>query len=295
MKPIDFLLAIVANGVWAFNFIACKAGVEHFPPFMFNTLRFSLLTLLLLPFLRWCSGQMGRVLLVALIMGGLHFNLFAMAFSLSSDVSSLAIINQLYVPISAILAIMFLGEPLQYRVMSGVFVSFLGVLILGFDPVVFNHLPALACMVGVALSLATSAVLIRGLQNVPVFTLQAWIAVVGVPIMALLSGLFEHDQKQLLVSATLLQWAAPAYAAIAASLVGHGIVYYLLKRYPVTITTPLMLLSPVMAVGFGVWIWGDQLNIKLVIGGILVLMGVVVISIPWHQMRLRRRHGGIME
>ena len=66
----------------------------------------------------------------------------------------------------------------------------------------------------------------------------------------------------------------------AASLIGHGIVYYLLGRYPVSVTTPLMLLSPVLAVAFGVLLWGDVLTWKLVLGGVLTLAGIAVITLP---------------
>ena len=40
MKPGDLLLALLANAAWAFNFIAGKAGVTQFQPFLFTSLRF---------------------------------------------------------------------------------------------------------------------------------------------------------------------------------------------------------------------------------------------------------------
>ena len=70
-------------------------------------------------------------------------------------------------------------------------------------------------------------------------------------------------------TATLLDLAAPVYSALGASLVGHGIVYHLLGRYPVSVTTPLLLLTPVLAVAFGVLLWGDTLTWKLMLGCLL--------------------------
>ena len=52
------LLALLANAVWAFNFIAGKAGVIQFQPFLFTALRFAVLLRVLLPFLRWMPGRM---------------------------------------------------------------------------------------------------------------------------------------------------------------------------------------------------------------------------------------------
>jgi hypothetical protein len=68
-------------------------------------------------------------------------------------------------------------------------------------------------------------------------------------------------------SASWLNFATPFYSAIGASLVGHGIVYHLLTRYPVSLITPLLLLAPVLAVAFGVLLWGDVLTWKLILGG----------------------------
>ena len=92
---------------------------------------------------------------------------------------------------------------------------------------------------------------------------------------------FEDGQRAALEAATLRDWATPVYSALGASLIGHGIVYHLLGRYPVSVTTPLLLLSPVLAVAFGVWFWGDVLTWKLVLGGAMTLAGIVVITAPW--------------
>jgi O-acetylserine/cysteine efflux transporter len=104
--------------------------------------------------------------------------------------------------------------------------------------------------------------------------------VYATPTLALLSLLFERGQWVALQTATWLELAAPLYSAIGASLIGHGILYYLLGRYPVGVTTPLMLLSPVLAVGFGVWLWSDTLTWKLALGGLLTLAGLAIITIP---------------
>jgi O-acetylserine/cysteine efflux transporter len=134
--------------------------------------------------------------------------------------------------------------------------------------------------------------MMRRLQGVSVFTLQAWIAVIATPGMLLLSLLLEQQQAQALGSATWLDFAAPAYSAVGASLIGHGIVYYLLGRYPVGVTAPLMLLTPVLAVVFGVVLWGDTLTWKLFLGGFLTISGVAVITVRAPQQVLPVTAGG---
>ena len=274
------MLALLANIAWAFNFIAGKAGVTHFQPLLFTALRFAVLLLALLPFLRWIPGRMRGVLSIALMQGMLHFTLIFLGLGASGDVSSVAIVAQLYVPFSALLAVVWLGETLDRRRLTGIASAFGGVLVIGFDPIVFQHLDALLLITAGAAAMAVATIQMRQLHGVSVFVLQAWIALCATPALALLSLLFEHGQWDAVRTATALELAAPVYSAIGASLIGHGIVYYLLGRYPVSATTPLMLLSPVLAVVFGVLLWGDVLTWKLVLGGFLTLAGIAVITLP---------------
>jgi O-acetylserine/cysteine efflux transporter len=279
MNPIDLALALLANTAWAFNFIAGKAGMEHFPPLLFTALRFSLLLILLLPFLRWIPGQMRGVIGLGFILGILHFGLIFAGLAAAGDVSSVAIAAQLYVPFSALLAVLLLRETLGWRRIVGIGCAFCGVLVIGFDPIVLRHPEALFFTVAAALVMAIATIIMRRLQGVGVFTLQAWIALIATPGMILLSLLLERNQLAVLRTATWLDYAMPVYSAIGASLVGHGIVYYLLGRYPVSVTAPLMLLTPLLAVIFGVIFWGDTLTWKLMLGGAMTLAGVAVITI----------------
>ncbi len=279
MAPFDLLLALFANTAWAFNFIAGKAGVVQFPPLLFTTLRFAMLLLLAFPFLRWVPGQMRRVLQVSFILGVMHFGLIFAGLSASGDVSSVAIATQLYVPFSTLLAVVWLKETIGWRRILGVSVAFAGVVVIGFDPIVFNHFDALLLIVAAAIAMAVATILMRQIKGVGVFTLQAWIALVATPCLGTLSLLFEQGQWDALRTATWWDFGAPAYSAIGASLVGHGIVYYLLGRYPVGVTAPLMLLAPVLAIVFGVTLWGDALTWKLMLGGAMTLLGVGIITV----------------
>lgn len=285
MTPADVLLALLANTAWAFNFIAGKAGVEHFPPLFFTTLRFAIVLTLLFPWLRWVPGEMTRVFQVGFVMGVGHFSLMFAGLAAGGDVSSVAIATQLYVPFSAVLAVIFLKERMELRRIAGISVAFGGVVVIGFDPIVFHHLDALLLISGAAMAMAVATILMRGMRGVGVFTLQAWIALIAAPSLLLLSLLFEQNQLASLQTAGWWEMATPAYSAVGGSLVGHGIVYYLLRRHPVTLIAPFMLLTPVLAVIFGVTFWGDSLSWKLVLGGMTTLAGVAVINMRQLQSR----------
>ena len=225
---------------------------------------------------------MGGVLGIALVQGILHFSLIFAGLEASGDIASVAIASQLYVPFSTVLALFLLGETLDARRVIGIALAFGGVLVIGFDPVVFRHLDALLLVTAGAAAMALATIQMRRLRGVGVFALQAWIALCATPALALLSLLFEQGQWTALCTASTLELAAPVYSAVGASLIGHGIVYYLLGRYPVGVTTPLLLLNPVLAVAFGVLLWGDILTWKLALGGAMTLAGIagITISLP---------------
>jgi len=280
MRPRDIVLMLLVNTFWAFNFIASKYGVEHFPPIFFTALRFALLFVLLLPFLKPVPrDQWKAVLGIALTMGILHFSLMFTGLGLAADISSVAIASQLHVPFATLLAVLVLGERIRWRRILGIAAAFLGVMVIGFDPVVFSHIDALALVTASAVAMAMNSVIAATVRNVNAFTLQAWMALIATPGLTLVSLVTETGHWHAIAAAGWWEWGAVVYSCVGASVIGHGIVYTLLTRYPVSVTAPYLLLTPVLAVGFGVILWGDHLSWKLLFGGLLTLGGVAIITI----------------
>lgn len=285
MSLVDFLLAIVANFGWGFNFIAGKIGAETFQPLFFTSLRFFFLLLVMLPWLKPAHGQMKPLLRVAFTLGILHFSMMFIGLHSGGNIASIAITTQLYVPFSALLATIFLKEKITPLRIAAIAISLLGVMVIGFDPVVFNHLDALLWIAGAAFAMAVGTIMMRQCPDLGVFKLQAWIAFVAMPSLFLLSLIFESDHVEILRNTPLNEYWTPIYSAIGASVVGHGIVYYLLGRYPVAIVTPLTLLTPILASIFGVLIFKDAIGWKLVTGGTMTLIGITLVSINPRQIQ----------
>ena len=279
MSRLHLLLALLANFAWGFNFIAGKIGAAQFQPLFFTSIRFLFLLILMLPWLKPAPGYMKPLLRVAFLMGVVHFGMIFIGLNAGGNIASIAITTQLYVPFSAILASLFLKERISFIRILAIAIALLGVMVIGFDPVVFNHLDAIMWVTGAAFAMAVATILMRQFPNFGVFRLQAWIAVVAMPSLLLLSLIFESGQFQLLREVQLIDLWSPLYSAVAASIVGHGIVYYLLGRYPVSSVTPLLLLAPILASIFGVVCFGDELGWKLIVGGGMTLFGILVVSI----------------
>jgi O-acetylserine/cysteine efflux transporter len=274
------MMIVLANSAWGFNFIAGKIGTEVFQPLLFTALRFLFLLLLMLPWLKPARGKMKPLLMVAFLLGVFHFGMIFIGLNAGGDIASIAITTQLYVPFSAIFASVFLREKISLVSIFSIALAFGGVMVIGFDPIVFNHLDAILWVAGAALVMAIATILMRECPDLGVFKLQAWIAVVAVPSLLLLSSIFESGQVQILTNVSIVDFWTPLYSAVGASIVGHGIVYYLLGRYPVSIVTPLLLPTPVVATLLGILIFGDSLGWKMIIGGSMTLLGVLMLVKP---------------
>lgn len=276
----DLFLLLLICVVWAVNFLTSAHALREIPPFLFTAVRFALLALPLLFVLKRPSpGQWPRLLAVCLCVGVFHFGLSFLALALAGNLSSPAIVLQSYVPMASVLAWWWLGERFGWRTGAAIGVSFAGVLVLGFDPLVLSRPWALATMLVAALMLAIGTVLMKGLRDLDVFSMQGWTAVLSLLPLLALSAAFEPGAFAALRAASWVGWFGAAYAAFVSSLLGHGLYYVLIQRHPVALVTPWLLLVPVLAVALGIAFWGDEPGPRLLVGGAMVLGGVLGIAL----------------
>ena len=279
MSPHHLALLVFINALWGLNFPAGSLGTQVFGPLMFSTLRFAVVLLLLFPFIRVVKGQMKLIVIIGLCLGAGHYSIMFYALYLGDNISTIAIAAQLTVPFSTILAVMFLGERIRLIRLLAIVLSFLGVVVIGFEPVGPENLLALLAATVAAAVMAVAAILMRRLVGVGVFNLQGWIALLSTSVLFLLTSAFEFHSLPALRHIPIEQYWSPVYSAIGATIIGHGSLYYLLQRYEVNHVAPFITLSSLFAVVFGITFMGDVLTMKIVIGGSLTLLGVTVIAL----------------
>lgn len=279
MRAPHLAFMLLINVIWGFNVVPMKLAVEQLPPITATTVRFLMLLVICAPAIRWAPGRMASIVLVALIGGALMFSLNMVSFGLADDVSALAIAGQLGVPFSLILAILFLGERIRFIRTIGIVLSFTGVVILSFDPHIFDQRLALLLSVIASFCYAISTILMRQMRGVGPLQLQGWVAMISLVPMIGLSLLYEPGALAALPKAPPMVFAYLLFSAVGASIVGHAGMYWLLQRYPVSLTAPYTLLSPLIAVIFSVWLLGSALTGQMIVGGVLALIGVAIITL----------------
>jgi O-acetylserine/cysteine efflux transporter len=209
-------------------------------------------------------------------MGGLHFALIFSGVKFS-DASTMSIVNQIYVPISVLLAMIFLGEQVPLRRWLGIALAFAGVVVFSLNANASAHLTGILLLVADAVSMAIGTVLLRRLAGVNPFVVQAWMAALGVPFLLLTSFVFESGQIESVSSAPWVAWAMLAYAVIGGSFIGHTGYYILLQHYEVSLVGAMLLIGPVIGVLGGVLILGEPFTPLIVIGSAMTLFGVAIV------------------
>lgn len=278
LAPRDLVVLLLVTATWSFNLIASKFGVTELPPILFTTLRFGLLSLVTLPFLRLFRGQMRTLLAAALLSGAVQFAFMFTGLALARDVSTVAIATQLGVPITTLLSVWLLGETIRWRRILGIALAFGGVVLIGFDPQVLVYWEGLALVIVSCVFGSLGLIYIKRLKGVGPLELQAWLAVTSWPILIALSLLLEEGQWAAVQGASWTGWGAVLFTALVNSLLAHTAMFYLIQRYPVTSVAPLTLLSPIFSIVFSVTLLHETLTSRMLLGGAITLLGVFIVA-----------------
>jgi len=278
LTPLDFALLVLVNAIWGINLVAAKLGIGEFPPIFFAALRFALLAIVLAPMLRVFRGQMLTLIQAAVYSGALGFALMYLGFKLAGDISSMAIATQLGIPFSTLLSVWLLGEQVRWRRKLGIALAFVGVAVISFDPRAGEHVVGLLLVVASQLVVAFGLIYIKRLRDVNAWQLQAWLGLISAPSLLLISGLLESGQWQAFGNATWVGWCSLLFTAVASSLFAHTLMFHLIAKYPVTSVAPVNVLSAIFSIICGVIWFGDQLTLRVLIGGGIALAGVVIVA-----------------
>jgi O-acetylserine/cysteine efflux transporter len=279
VKRSHLALILLIDLVWAFNIVPVKLAVEAAGPLTAVLLRYAVVLIACLPWLRWLPGRMGWVLLTGFVAGALFMGLGGLSFALADNVSALAIAGQLGVPFSLILAVIIYKERIRWPRITAVALCFAGVAVMGFDPAIAHESIALWLTVAASLCWAIGNLLFRKLAGVPVLTIHAWLAAISVPIIAAAAAIFEPQNLRAIPDLSWQIWACLAYSGLLASLLGHGGMSWLFQRYPVATVSPLTLPTPLMSVIIAVLVFGTPITTQMIIGGVLTIIGVAIITL----------------
>jgi O-acetylserine/cysteine efflux transporter len=276
----DFSLLLLVCFGWAAHTIISKIVVSgmEIPPLFYAAIRYALVAVFAVPWLLPMPKPRWRILLVGFLMGGGGFALFFIGIKTASPSSS-AVVQQLGLPMTALLSMVLLGERIQLKRGLGMVLTFLGAVLVMWDP---NGLAVSGGLVFIAIGVfagSVASVMMKQIDGVRPLQFQAWVGLTSVIPLSLLSVTFESGQLARASDAGWLFAAAVLFSALFVSMLTHTIYYGLILRHPASLIAPLMLMSPLMTVALGILITGDKFDGRTTFGSALALTGVLVISL----------------
>lgn len=276
----DFALLFAVCLVWGLNLVVTRWAVADMaiPPIFFAGLRFLGVALCLIPFLFPRPGNLRILFLVSILIGSVHFALLFIGLRFA-DASAVAVTGQLGVPFSTLMSMIFLGEVIRWRRALGILLAFAGVIIIAFDPTRFSMSLGLLFVVASVFIASAGGIIMKKMPQISGLRLQAWIGLFSFAPLFAFSALTETGQITTYINGGWMVWAASAFAILGVSVFGHSAFYTLLKKYDVSLLSPLTLMTPIWGVVFGIALLNEPLTLRLILGAVVSLSGVLVIAL----------------
>ncbi len=278
----DFILLAAVCFVWGLNLVVTRwvvadAGV---PPIFFAAMRFAGIALVLVWFLRPIPKHLGTLFLIAMGIGAVHFAFLFLGLA-KAEASAVSVVGQLGVPFSTLMSMAFLGEKVGWRRGLGIMLAFAGAILIAVDPQTFQLTIGLLYVVFAALVASGAGILMKRMPSISALQMQAWIGLFSFAPLFATSGLLEGDLDGWgsFAAGGWLVWAATAFAVLGVSVFGHGGFYTLIKKYDISLLSPLTLMTPIWGVVLSVALLGEVLTLQLVVGAAISLGGVFVILV----------------
>jgi len=281
MRARDLALALLVVIVWGVNFAVIKTGVAEVPPLLLGALRFVLAACPAVFFLR--PPKVPWRLYVAYAMtisvGQFAFLFSAIHLGMPSGLASLVLQSQAF--FTMLFAALWLKEGWRRSPLAGLVLAACGLALIGSAhgvsmPLVGFLLTIAAASMWAAGNIVTRMVARCGPINQLAFVVWASL-VPPLPFLAL-SWLLEGGPAitAALSNFSFRSFAAVAYLAWVATLLGYGLWTRLLSRYPANQVAPFSLLVPAVGLTTGWLVFAEVLRPVHLVGGALLMLGLAV-------------------
>ena len=250
---------------------------DSIPPILFGALRMAVVFICLVPFFKFDIPEKKYVipLIGFSICFGVGANLFLyLSINASSILAPITIGAQLSIPFGIILSSIFLNEKISYKKWLLIMTSFFGIVILAFDPKVLEEIIGSLLICAMAFFYGLSQVFSRYLKDLDVKYTNTIMSFTGFVILILLSSMFEGNTFQTIKNISLESWLTVLYAGAIISLLGHLMMFYLYKFYPLDMVLPFYALFPVFGLILTFFIFGEIPSFITILGGIIVITSV---------------------
>lgn len=272
MRPGHLALAIGLAAVWGVNFVVMQVGLEHFPPLLYASLRFTLAAFPALLLVGRPEVPWRWVVAVAATLGAGQFGLLLVGMRAGMPAGLTSLVLQMQVLFTILFAVTLLGERLTARRVAGLAVAFGGLALVAFDFGLSGPVGAFALCVAAAAAWGLGNVAQRKAAPPDALRFMVWVSALSAPPLLLLSLLVEGAPD---LAAPVEGWLSLAYVAFISTLGGFGVWGYLLRHYDASTVAPYTLLVPVFGMSSAALLTGEAISWLQVLAAALIVTGVL--------------------
>ena len=307
MTPIHIALAVLVAFVWGVNFTFIAWALESFPPLMLTALRFFFTAVPLVLFLK--PPKFNRTLFIYAI--GTFVMQYAFVFTamhLGASAGLTALLLQVQIFITVLLAYVILGEGVSRMQIIGMLVGVLGLgviaLNLGGDMPLIGFVCILIAAIGwsfgnIASTQASTQAAIKTTQQgsgvslvsptteknkasaLSVLALVVWGGLIACVVLTISSLIFETGAWQIatFTQAPVRSWLSLGFIVYISTLIGFGLWAHLLSQNTASKVMPFALLVPVFGMTTSVLLTGEIVTWWKMLAMLLILSGLVLANV----------------
>ena len=279
LKHLLVLLFIMATHGSAFP-VAKLALNNSVPPILMASLRMFLVFIILIPFwkFRIPNKKFFKPLLIfSFSMGVLVYVFMNLSLYYSSIISPIILGSQLAIPFGILASAFILKENISKNKWLLILASFLGILIIFFDPKLNENYLGLFFASLMALFFGLAQVYSRQLKELPTSMINASTGIFGFSLLLILSILFEGNVFENIEQININSWILISYQAVIVSLCAHLLMFYLYKFYTVGQIFPFYSLFPIFGIILSYLTFGEVPTVLFLLGGIIVISSVFLL------------------
>lgn len=282
-------MSLVFGAGWVFG----KTATLHFSPILVAMFRFGIAGVVLVLVYGWPRVAVWKLWTASACALGIPYSFSYIGLS-QLDVSVTVLLVQLEAPVLIAMSAVLLREIPSRAAVLGIVLAVAGVSLVVGAPAADGKYFAITMVMVSMFVWAIGQIQVRrfGLDDGGLKLLGA-LCVLAVPLLLVLSLLFEADQLTEIREASTLVWLQVAYLGFGMTVVGQGIWFYLVARHPLHDVAPFLLLVPAFSIAAGIVFLGETLSAIAVVGGALIIFGVAIATLgsPLDMMRKRLKGG----
>lgn len=268
--------------LWGVNFLAIDVSLRHFPPMFLAALRFALIALPTLLFIRKPDVPWRWLIGYGLGFGAAQFFFLYWAMDVGMPTGLASLVLQCSAPFTVILGAFFLQERLNGTKLIGILIAVGGLAIVGWSRWQTASIVPFVLTVFAGFGWAVGNICNRQARTSEPLRLTLWMSVVPpLPLFAA-SMMFEGPARIQVALSDVLSPAGLAavgglmFTVIVATIGASGIWTWLMSRHPSGVVAPFSLLVPVFGMSAAWLVLGENPSIAEIIGAILIVTGVLL-------------------